>query len=76
MSTYRSPMDRGDGIAVGDIARTPLGVEVAERIVGGVGDGTWPNVHGVLLYHGGRLVLEEYFYGYDVDRQQQLRSAT
>jgi CubicO group peptidase (beta-lactamase class C family) len=29
-----------------------------------------------LLYQGGKLVMEEYFYGYNVDRQQQLRSAT
>jgi|GEM_PF-817858 len=73
---YHPPADRGDGIAVGDIARTPLGVETAERIVGGVLDGTWADVHGVLLYQGGRLVLEEYFYGYGPDRPHQLRSAT
>jgi hypothetical protein len=73
--TGRRP-DRGDGIPVGDIARTPLGAETAARIVGGVLDGTWPDVHGVLLYHGGRLVLEEYFYGYGPERPHQLRSAT
>jgi CubicO group peptidase (beta-lactamase class C family) len=73
---YRVPADRHDGIAVGDIAQSPLGVETAERIVRGVLDGTWPDVHGVLLYHRGRLVLEEYFYGYDAERPHQLRSAT
>ena len=73
---YRVPADRRDGIAVGDIATTPLGVETAERIARGVLDGTWPDVHGVLLYHRGRLVLEEYFYGYHVARPHQLRSAT
>jgi CubicO group peptidase (beta-lactamase class C family) len=73
---YRPPVDRRDGIAVGDIAASPLGVETAERIVRGVLDGTWPEVHGVLLYHRGRLVLEEYFYGYDAARPHQLRSAT
>jgi CubicO group peptidase (beta-lactamase class C family) len=73
---YRPPTDRHDGIAVGDIADSPLGVETAEQVVRGVLDGTWADVHGVLLYHRGRLVLEEYFYGYDVDRPHQLRSAT
>ena len=73
---YTAPADRRDGIAVGDIASTPLGAETAERIVHGVLDGTWPDVHSVLLYHRGRLVLEEYFYGYDAARTNQLRSAT
>ncbi|HEU4722365.1 MAG TPA: serine hydrolase [Gemmatimonadaceae bacterium] len=73
---YRAPADRRDGIAVGDFVASPLGVATAERIVRGVLDGTWPDVHAVLLYHRGRLVLEEYFYGYDVARPHQLRSAT
>ena len=73
---YRAPADRGDGIAVGDIAATSLGAETAARVVAGVLDGTWPDVHGVLLYQGGRLVLEEYFYGYGPERPHQLRSAT
>lgn len=73
---YRPPTDRGDGIRVGDIARTPLGTATARRLVAGVLDGTWPDVHAVLLYHGGRLVLEEYFYGYGPERPHQLRSAT
>ncbi len=73
---YRAPVDRHDGIAVGDIARTTLGVATARQIVAKVVHGTYPGVHSVLLYQGGRLVMEEYFYGYDVNRQQQLRSAT
>ena len=74
--SYHPPADRHDGIAVGDIAKTPLGVDTARAIVGAIADGTYRNVHGVLLYEDGRLVMEEYFYGYDVMRQQQLRSAT
>ena len=73
---YAPPTNRHDGIAVGDIATTPLGVSTAAQIVAGVSDGTFPGVHSVLLYQNGKLVLEEYFYGYDADRQQQLRSAT
>jgi CubicO group peptidase (beta-lactamase class C family) len=73
---YRVPSDLRDGIAVGDIATSPLGVETAERVVRGVLDGTWPEVHAVLLYHRGRLVLEEYFYGYTAARPHQLRSAS
>jgi len=73
---YRVPVDQHDGIAVGDIARSDLGPGVAQRIVRGVLDGTWRDVHGVLLYQRGHLVMEEYFYGYDGARTHQLRSAT
>ncbi len=73
---YRAPADMHDGIAVGDIARSDLGVGVANDLVRSILDGTYKDVHGVLLYQRGKLVLEEYFYGYSVDRQHQLRSAT
>ena len=73
---YLSPLDRHDGIAVGDIARTPFGVATAQQIVTKITNGTYPGVHSVLLYQGSKLVLEEYFYGYAANRQQQLRSAT
>ena len=54
---YRVPADLHDGIAVGDIARSDLGPAMAQRIVQGVLDGTWRDVHGVLLYQRGHLVL-------------------
>ena len=73
---YKPPLDRRDGIATGEIAKTPLGIATAQQIVAKIANGTYPGVHSVLLYQGGKLVMEEYFYGYDADRQQQLRSAT
>jgi CubicO group peptidase (beta-lactamase class C family) len=73
---YAPPPDLHDGIGVGDIRNSPLGVSTANAIVSGVVDGKYPGVHSVLLYQNGRLVMEEYFYGYSVHRQQQLRSAT
>lgn len=73
---YRPPMDLHDGIAVGDMAGTPFGTETANAVVRSVLDGTYKDVHGVLLYQDGKLVLEEYFYGYSAQRPHQLRSAT
>jgi CubicO group peptidase (beta-lactamase class C family) len=73
---YRAPVNRHDGIAVGDIAQSELGAATAEAIVHSVLDGTYQDVHSVLLYQHGKLVMEEYFYGYNVQRQHQLRSAT
>lgn len=73
---YSPPADLHDGIAVGDIANSDLGVATAETIVRAILDGTYKDVHSVLLYQDGKLVMEEYFYGYSAQRTHQLRSAT
>lgn len=73
---YVPPPDLHDGIAVGDLAACPLGKATADKIVHAVLDGTYEDVHSVLLYQHGKLVMEEYFYGYTARRTHQLRSAT
>jgi CubicO group peptidase (beta-lactamase class C family) len=73
---YQVPQARDDGIAVGDLRDSNIGVAAGETIVRGILDETWRDVHAVLLYQHGRLVMEEYFYGYDIDRMHQMRSAT
>ncbi len=73
---YQTPSNLRDGIPVGDVARSDLGSEAAARIVAGVLDQTWKDVDSVLIFQGGKLVLEEYFYGYDRDTPHELRSAT
>jgi CubicO group peptidase (beta-lactamase class C family) len=73
---YHAPADLHDGIAVGDIVKSDLGVATANDIVQRILDGTYKDVHSVLLYQHGKLVLEEYFYGYSAERPHQLRSAT
>jgi hypothetical protein len=73
---YRRPADLGDGLAVGEVAQAGLDHAVATRLVDRVVDGTYKDVHGILVYRGGRLVIEEYFYEYDRDRVHQMRSAS
>lgn len=73
---YHPPADLHDGIAVGDIIRSELGLATADALVRAILDGTYKDVHSVLLYQHGKLVLEEYFYGYNASRPHQLRSAT
>lgn len=73
---YRPPPDLGDGLAAGDLAAAGLDRALAEQLVGRVLDGTYADVDAVLVYRRGRLVLEEYFHGYDAARPHQLRSAT
>lgn len=73
---YHAPADAHDGIPVGDIAKTELGVATANAVARGILDGTYKDVHSVLLFQHGKLVMEEYFYGFNAARQHQLRSAT
>ena len=73
---YRPPVDRQDGLGVGDIAGSDLGLSTANTIAAGILNESWPDVHSVLLFQHGKLVYEEYFYGYNWQRQHQLRSAT
>jgi CubicO group peptidase (beta-lactamase class C family) len=73
---YRVPANRGDGIAVGDVRDSDLDSATVDSIVHSVLDGTYRDVHSVLLFQRGRLVLEEYFYDHDAMRPHQMRSAT
>jgi CubicO group peptidase (beta-lactamase class C family) len=73
---YAVPRDRRDGIPVGNVAATDLDTATVQAIVRGVLDGTYIDLHSILILQRGRLVLEEYFYGYSATRTHQMRSAT
>ena len=73
---YATPADIGDGIATGNAAETGFDTATIGGMVRRVVDGTYPDVHSILVYRGGKLVIEEYFYGYGRDRPHQMRSAT
>jgi CubicO group peptidase (beta-lactamase class C family) len=74
--SYQPPPDLHDGLMVGDLRQSEIGLPAGEQMVRGILDQSWRDVHGVLLYQHGKLVLEEYFYGYDIQRPHQMRSAT
>jgi CubicO group peptidase (beta-lactamase class C family) len=65
-----------DGIRTSEIAPGRFPSATSERIVNGVIEGTYPDVHAILIYHEHALRLEEYFYGYDRQRPHQMRSLT
>ena len=75
-SRYAPPTARGDGIAVADPTYAGYDADVARKLVDAVVAGKYPELQGVLVYRRGRLVLEQYFYGFDADRPHQMRSAT
>ena len=65
---YSPPERLEDGIQTGTLKEN--GFDEA-KIVVGINEmlaGTYPNIHSVLIFRDGRLVLEEYFTGEDVER--------
>jgi CubicO group peptidase (beta-lactamase class C family) len=73
---YVQPEDLHDGLPVGTLEGTGLDPALLARMVAGIVDETYPNIHSILIVKDGKLVLEEYFYGYDASQPHQLRSAT
>jgi CubicO group peptidase (beta-lactamase class C family) len=78
--TYRPPLALGDGWRTADLAAA--GMEEARvgallRLL--LDTDPWPQtaplVHSLLVARHGKLVLEEYFYGYDASRPHEMRSA-
>lgn len=73
---YVAPADLKDGLRAGNISDAGLDTSSVARLVNRVVDGTYPDVHAVLVYRRGKLAVEEYFYEYDRDRPHQMRSAS
>lgn len=78
---YAPPVGRDDGWPVSTLEKEGISQEAIERLVQMLID--LPNdgvsssqIHGLLIARRGRLVLEEYFHGYDRDTPHDMRSAT
>jgi CubicO group peptidase (beta-lactamase class C family) len=73
---YHVPEDTGDGWEATSLEVEGVDVERVKELVRNILDGKFEHIHSVLLVKNGKLILEEYFYGYDRDKKHQLRSAT
>ncbi|HAA10780.1 MAG TPA: 6-aminohexanoate hydrolase [Cytophagales bacterium] len=73
---YQPPEVTDDGLAVGDVQAAFEKPELIREMVVETIKGNYPDVHSILIMKDDELVLEEYFYGYDVNTPHQLRSAT
>ncbi len=73
---YQKPQQLNDGLEVGDINADVDNPSLIFQMIKETIDGNYPDVHSILIYKNNKLVLEEYFYGYDANTPHQLRSAT
>lgn len=74
--TYKVPKKLNDGLSTGsfydDFENPELILEMVQKTV----KGEYPDVHSILIYKNKKLILDEYFYGYDAKTPHQMRSAT
>jgi len=73
---YHPPKNDHDGLETGNLDNTGLDKKLLQEMVQKIIDGTYPNVHSVLIIKDGKLVFEEYFYEHDKYKLHALRSAT
>lgn len=73
---YKKPKEASDGLETGFLKEEFKNPEPMIDMVKETIKGNFPDVHSILIYKNNKLVLEEYFYGYDENTPHQLRSAT
>jgi hypothetical protein len=73
---YQIPVEKSDGLQVGDLNSTFSNPEAIINMLKETIKGEFRDVHSILIWKDGKLVLEEYFYGYNEDKPHQLRSAS
>jgi CubicO group peptidase (beta-lactamase class C family) len=65
--TSSAPERTGDGWQTASLSEVGISEEKIDQAVACVDDGTYQNIHSILIVKGGKLVFEEYFDGYAFD---------
>jgi CubicO group peptidase (beta-lactamase class C family) len=73
---YQQPAALPDGLPTGDAAAAGLDAGLLNEMMQKIMNGTYKNVHSILIIKDGKLVFEEYFYQFTKDSLHELRSAT
>jgi CubicO group peptidase (beta-lactamase class C family) len=73
---YHVPEETGDGWEISSLDAEGVDHKRVKELIRNILNRRFENIHSVLLVKNGKLILEEYFYGYDRDKKHQLRSAT
>jgi CubicO group peptidase (beta-lactamase class C family) len=71
-----APASTGDGWSTARPTEVGVDSTIIADMVRAIADGAFPLTHSVLVARDGKLVVEEYFYGYDRDTWHDMRSAS
>jgi len=61
---YQAPENIDDGLDVGALEEVNINVKLIEKGINEINRGKYKEVHSILIFKDGKLVLEEYFDGY------------
>lgn len=71
---YQPPQPSSDGWEVEDLRQGKADLKLLQTGFDRVLDGNFPHLHSIVVAQHGKLVLDEYFYGYNVDTPHELQS--
>lgn len=71
---YKPPGNQEWGVKTGDLTSANLSWEPLKSYLLAVAKGDYGRIHGVLLAHRQKLVLEQYFYGFGFQDLHEIRS--
>ena len=71
---YQRPRKDEPGLAVGKLAEAGLQWAPIQRLFKAIAEGQLGRLHGILVASGGKLLLEQYFYGFESDDLHEIRS--
>jgi CubicO group peptidase (beta-lactamase class C family) len=73
---YQLPARVDDGWQISSLTKEDIDPEGINDLMEAILNGSYMNIHSILLVRNGKLVLEEYFHGYHREKLHQIRSAT
>ena len=74
--TYQIPPETDDGWKISSLHEEGVNPEKINKLLRDILNKRFKNIHSVLLVRNGKLILEEYFYGYDRDSKHELHSVS
>lgn len=74
--SYQAPPTLPDGWKVGTLSTSPLDQGILEQGVARILKKEYPNIQGLVIAQGDKLLMEEYFYGFGPEVEHQLQSTT
>ena len=64
LRTYQIPQDINDGLETGTLEGVNINHDLIEKVINDINRGKYGEVHSIIIYKDGKLVVEEYFSGH------------